>query len=312
MITVAIPVYNGEKFIEEAIKSVSDQTYPVREVIISDDCSMDASFYIIKSSQYKFSNLNLTYFKNSNNIGYAENWNRCFKYCKSKYLMILHQDDILKKHTVEILYNFLNANPDIALAGGYEDFINERGNIIKFKEKPDVTKIYTKGQIFEFVKNHNSYIACSSVMFDMEKINRVGYFDTDVIATDELYWPKVLSKYSIAILGESLIYRRSHPNQTEYNHFIKYEKEALKIYEKFKRVANYEERLFYKKKILNLLKWKFSKAWIGIAANVAKQGYKTIPFKYVRRAILINPLIIFYFPKMWKSFVKIIVFIFTK
>ena len=205
----------------------------------------------------------------------------------------------------------MQSNPDIALAGGYEDFIDVNGDL-KVIKKPKSTRIYQIGEIYEFVKRHGSYIACSSVIFDMDKINKVGYFDTDVIATDELYWPKVLSKYPIVVLGESLIYRRSHKDQTEYAHFVEYEKEAMTIYEKFKRIADYEKRTDFGKKILRLLQFKFSKAWIGIAANVAKQGYKIIPFKYIGRAILINPAIILHFPKMWKSFVKMGLFLFTK
>ena len=105
------------------------------------------------------------------------------------------------------------------MIGGYEDFINENGNLTK-KSKPKETKVYQRGQIYEFVLNHGSYIACSSVMFNMEKIRQFGFFDESVLATDELYWPKVLRKFPIAVLGESLINRRIHPGQTEYKDFL--------------------------------------------------------------------------------------------
>jgi len=146
-------------------------------------------------------------------------------------------------------------------------------------------------------------------MFDMDKIRKVGFFDEDVIATDELYWPKVLTKFPIAILGENLIFRGIHKNQTEYAHFVQYEKEAFDIYKKFQRIIEYESRELYKNKLAKFLKYKFSKSWIGIAVNVAKQGYKIIPIKYIYRAVKLNPIIIFYFPKMWKTFGKLFTFI---
>ncbi len=308
MITIAIPIYNGAKFLKETANSIFSQTKRVDHILFVDDASNDDSMDVVQKIMAENPTCDIQYYRNEQNLGYPVNWNHCFKYCYTKYFMILHQDDMLKKDTVKTLSEFLQSHPDYALAGGYEDFVDEHGNVIRENPKRE-TKIYQAGEIYEFVKNHGSYIACSSVMFDMDKIRNVGFFDEDVIATDELYWPRVLSLYSIAILGESLIYRRSHKDQTEYAHFVAYEKDAIAIYEKFKRISEYEKRENYRKKILKFLRFKFSRGWIGIATNVAKQGYKIIPFKYIGRAIFINPAIILYFPKMWKTFIRLILFL---
>lgn len=307
MITIAIPAFNGASFLAATLKSVIEQSHPVNQIIITDDASTDDTSQLVRSLQEEYSQFDIRYYRNERNIGYPCNWNRCFEYCKTRYLVILHQDDLLKRNTVGVLFEFLRSNPDLALAGGYEDFIDVNGKIAGVKN-PKLTKVYQAGEIFEFVTGHSSYIACSSVMFDMEKINNVGYFDTDVIGTDELYWPKVLSKYPIAVLGESLIYRRAHNEQTEYADFIKHEKNALAIYEKFKRIAEYERRVYLQQEILRILKRKFSKAWIGISANVAKRGYRIIAFKYIAKSIHLNPAILFYFPIMWKTLAKIFLF----
>ena len=307
LVTVAIPVYNGARFLEHAVKSVINQDYPVSEVVIIDDNSTDNTYEAIKNLKKDLNNHNINYYKNIENIGYPKNWNRCFELCKTRFLVILHQDDELKKYCISKQIDFFNKYETIALLGGLEDGIDAAGTIIKRQKKREA-KIFEKGQIFEFVTQTGSYIPCSSVMFDMEKIRKVGFFDEDVIATDELYWPKVLAQYPIAILGESLINRGAHPDQTEYSHFVKYEKNAVNIYKKFHRIAGYEKRPKLKKKILKYLKYKFSKGWIGIAAHVARRGYRIIAIKYIARSIYINPLIIFYFPKMWKTFAKLIIF----
>ena len=228
-VTVAIPVYNGERFLESAVESVVKQDHPVSEIIIIDDHSTDNTHEIVEKLKLEINNLNIKYYKNIKNIGYPKNWNRCFELCKTRFLIILHQDDELKKYCVRMQLNFLEKNDAIALVGGFEDSIDSEGRLIK-KQKKRETRIFEKGKIFEFATQTGFYIPCSSVMFDMEKIRNVGYFDEDVIATDELYWPKVLSKYPIAIIGESLINRRAHPDQAEYRDFIRYEKDALKIY----------------------------------------------------------------------------------
>lgn len=310
MITIAIPLYNGEKYIRDTLHSIIRQTIGVATVIIIDDASTDKSFEIINEIKSQENVTNFQYVKNEINIGYLQNWNKCFNLCATKYLIILHQDDVLKTNAVHGLFNFLSSHPDVALVGGGEDFIDEYGQIIVTR-KPGNTRLYNTGEIYEFVTNQNSYIACSSVMFDMEKVQNVGYFDTDVIGADELYWPKVLMKYPIAILGESLIFRRIHPEQTEYKDFILLEKQSLEIHRKFYRILEYEQREQYKISLKLFLDYKFASGWIGIVAtNVAKQGYFFISIKYIIRAIRINPSIIFHFPKMWKSFAKMLVYLF--
>jgi len=303
-VTVAIPVYNGARFLESAVHSIVNQYYPVCEIIIVDDHSTDNTYEIVEKLKNKLNNQIINYYKNIENIGYPKNWNRCFEICKTRYLVILHQDDELKKYCISKQLNFLEKYDTIALVGGLENFIDSEGRLIKKQERRE-TKIFEKGKIFEFVTQTGSYIPCSSVMFDMEKIRKVGYFDEDVIATDELYWPKVLAKYPIAILGESLINRRAHPDQTEYGDFIRYEKDAFNIYKKFQRIIDYEEREEYKKKIEEFLAFKFARSWIGhIAPNVAKRGYRWLAIKYICKAIKVKPTIVFHFPKLWKSFAK--------
>jgi len=303
-VTVAIPVYNGARFLDSAVKSIIKQDYPVLEIIIVDDHSTDNTYEIVEKLKNKLNNQNISYFKNIENIGYPKNWNRCFELCKTGYLVILHQDDELKKYCISKQLNFFEKHETVALVGGLEDGIDSECRLIKKQEKRE-TRIFEKGQVFEFVTQTGSYIPCSSVMFDMEKIRKVGYFDEDVIATDELFWPKVLAQYPIAILGESLINRRTHPDQTEYRDFILYEKDALNIYRKFQRIIDYEPREEYKKKIKAFLSFKFARGWVAyIAPNVAKRGKRWLAIKYIGKAIKIKPTIVFYFPKLWKSFVK--------
>jgi len=311
-VTVAIPVYNGARFLASAVQSIIRQDYPVSKIIIIDDYSTDNTDEIVEKLKKELNNQKIIYFKNNENIGYPKNWNRCFEICKTRFLIILHQDDELKKHCISAQLNFFEKHETIALVGGLEDGIDSEGRLIKKQEKRE-TKIFEKGKIFEFVTQTGSYIPCSSVMFDMEKIRKVGYFDEDVIATDELYWPKVLAKYPIAIVGESLINRRAHPDQTEYGDFIRYEKEALNIYNKFQRIIDYEEREEYKKKIKTFLAFKFARSYIGIIApNIAERGHRWLAIKYIGKAIKIKPTIVFYFPRLWKSFVKLIYYIVFK
>ena len=217
-VTVAIPSYNSELFLIKTVESVLAQTKTVNEILIIDDCSTDKSYEIACELSGKYSNIKA--YRNVENLGYAKNWNNCIKSCQTKFLLILHHDDLLKSDSIEKQLNFFKKNRDIALVGGYEDFIDEHGNLISRKKSTE-TKIFEKDQILEFVTHTGSYIPCSTVMFDLEKIKKVGFFDEKYLATDELFWPKVLTEFPIALMGESLINRRIHPGQTEYSDFKK-------------------------------------------------------------------------------------------
>jgi glycosyltransferase involved in cell wall biosynthesis len=161
------------------------QNYNVDEIVISDDCSTDDTLAIVKEFKDRHRNVNISILKNSTNLGYSENWNRCLGIATSDYVLLLHADDLLKAGTVEILIEFFRRHPECALVGGQEEFINKDNELISdARIKQDI--IYEKGYVYEFVLDTSSYIPCSSVMFNMQKIRQTGFFDTDVLATDEL------------------------------------------------------------------------------------------------------------------------------
>lgn len=309
MITVAIPTYNGSAFLEQTVESVILQTLEVEGILIIDDASEDNTVKKAREIIEKYSNSKMSLFINEKNIGYQANWNRCFDLCKTKYLVILHQDDMLKRNSCERLVTFHKDHPALALAGGHEEFCNELGAPLKQKTTFKSERIFAKGQIYEFINETGSYIACSSVMFNMEKIKEVGGFEVDVSGTDELYWPRVLTKYPIAVLGSRLILRRIHPEQAEYRSFISDEKDAIKIFQRFKKLVLLEERIQYRRKILHYLRKKFFVGYIGIiATSLAKQGYTGLSIKYFFKAFRIYPAGFYLLPVLWKSTLKIVYF----
>ncbi len=310
-VTVAIPSYNAEEFILDTIQSILNQTSPVDEIIICDDCSTDNTVAKIREFIHS-GNFNIRLILSEQNLGYQRNWNKCIENSNSDYTVILHSDDMLKPDTIAKQIKSFKENPDIAIVGGQEDSIDEQGNIISLRQHA-MTKSFKKGQIYEFVAQTNSYIPCSSVMFDMKKIRLVGYFDTDTIAVDELYWPKILQHYPVMILGESLILRRRYSGQTEYGDFVKYYPTALYIYKKFGRIIDYEKRPAYKSKVKVLLKKKFSMGYINIISiSLAFRGYKKVSIGYLFYAFRINPFLIFDIWKIKKVLIKIVYYLALK
>ena len=91
-VSVIIPCYNQSEYIEEAILSVVNQTYPNIEIICIDDCSSDNSAQIIKSlvEQYK----NIVFLSNIENVGVVKSRNKAVEVSTGQYILPLDGDCI--------------------------------------------------------------------------------------------------------------------------------------------------------------------------------------------------------------------------
>ena len=104
LVSIIIPVYNGENTIDKAICSVLNQSYDNIELIIIDDGSTDNTFDIIKS----YKNNNKIKLIRQSNKGLAAARNRGLDEVKGNYILFLDSDDTLEKNTVETLVNTVN------------------------------------------------------------------------------------------------------------------------------------------------------------------------------------------------------------
>lgn len=128
LVSVGLPVYNGEKYIEEALESIIAQTYANIEVIICDNASIDRTPEIC--SRYKLSDKRIKYYKNHENLGAARNFNRAFHLSRGKYFMWAPHDDIFSPVFLEHAVDVLNKNPHVVLCYAQEVGINEKGEMI--------------------------------------------------------------------------------------------------------------------------------------------------------------------------------------
>jgi len=106
LVSICIPTYNGEKYIEETIKSALNQSYKNIEIIITDDCSKDKTLDICNS----FKDKRIKIFKNSKNLGLVGNWKECVNKASSKWIKFLFQDDLIEPNCVEIMIDAALSN----------------------------------------------------------------------------------------------------------------------------------------------------------------------------------------------------------
>ncbi len=105
-VTIGIPVYNVERYIEKCLLSVLNQTYQNIEVLIIDDCGTDNSLKIISQISSDHPNGNLIRIINmQRNLGVSEARNTIIDHANGKYLYFVDSDDYIEPKTIELMVN---------------------------------------------------------------------------------------------------------------------------------------------------------------------------------------------------------------
>lgn len=156
LITVGMPVYNGEKYLKEAIQSILSQTYTNFDLIIADDNSTDNSAQIYKSFAKKDKRIHL--FRHKKNIGSIANFNFVLHKARGKYFLWAAQDDIRDKNALKELINLYNNYPDAVLAassyknlfGNKKYFVYPQDKINNNQNKIESIKYFLKTDNLSF------------------------------------------------------------------------------------------------------------------------------------------------------------------
>jgi len=117
LVSVLIPCYNCEEYVEEAVMSIIKQTYPNLEILVIDDGSTDNTGNILKILAKE--DPRIIYIKNEENLKLIATLNKGLNLCKGKYIARMDADDISLPTRIEKQVNFLEAHPEIGIVGTY-------------------------------------------------------------------------------------------------------------------------------------------------------------------------------------------------
>lgn len=115
LISIIMPVYNVEKYVGDAIRSVLNQSYRNFELIVVDDCSPDASSEVVDS----FSDPRIRVVRHEKNQGLAGARNSGINAANGDLLAFLDSDDVMTPFRLENQFHFMKSNLDIALSAGW-------------------------------------------------------------------------------------------------------------------------------------------------------------------------------------------------
>lgn len=179
MVSIVIPVYNTEKYIEESVLSLLNQSYKNIEIILIDDGSVDDSYQICKRLSEK--NRNIIVEKHEKNMSQAVARNTGISLATGEYLLFLDSDDTLLPETVEEMVNrSMRDDADIVLSS-FSRVINGKINIVYEKKLEE--RVYSSSDI-------------SNLLFDTIPLNVLFCIGTklyriDLIRSNKIKFDKI-------------------------------------------------------------------------------------------------------------------------
>ncbi|HDR1462134.1 TPA: glycosyltransferase family 2 protein, partial [Pasteurella multocida] len=210
-----------EKYIEECINAVINQTYKNLEIIVVNDGSSDSTLSKLHSLSEKDSRIKII--NNSKNLGFISSLNIGIEYVSGDYVARTDADDITKPDWIEKILGCLEKEKHIIAMGSYIQVLSEQGN------GSNLSNYYEDGQIWKNPTEHKDIfeqmlfrnpIHNNSMVVRSSVFNQYGLrFDSSYKHTEDYkFWLDVSRLGYLANYPEPLVYYRFHSNQTSSLH----------------------------------------------------------------------------------------------
>lgn len=217
LISIIIPVYNSEKYIERCIESVLNQTYQNIEIVIVNDGSIDSSEALIEKYLDKDKRIIII---NQKNCGVSAARNNGIKKSSGKYITFIDSDDYYEDDAIETLYNCIKKTNCDLVRGNYRVIKNkkviEEGNVVPGKIN-DFYDLYNK--IFD--NSIPSYSVLLLIKKDFIFNNNIFFDENIAMMEDTIFYINILSKYPNIYFDNKIIYNYEY-NQSGASKSSKY------------------------------------------------------------------------------------------
>jgi len=279
LVTVLMAVYNGEKFLREAIESILNQTYTNFEFLIINDGSADSTEEIILS----YNDDRIRYIKNAQNLKLIASLNRGLDLANGKYIARMDADDISLPERLEKQIRFLEKHPKVGVLGSWVRTLGLQENYdVKFEQGH--TNI-------RFKLFFNNYLHHPTVVLRRSVIEKYKLRYPNVLhAEDYALWiemtnfcqidilPEVLLKYRVH--GANISVKNSDFQKTQTFHLRKRQLESMGIF------CKQNELELYFKMLDGYTDYEL-KEFLDLLLFLEKIELK-IKFKFIRKLYLLN------------------------
>jgi glycosyltransferase involved in cell wall biosynthesis len=281
LVSVVVPCYNHEKYVEECILSIVNQTYKNIELIVIDDGSKDNSVEIIKKLSDKFG----FYFEAQKNMGLTATLNKSIPITKGKYICFLASDDYWPLDKIEKQIQVMERNSNVAVAYGIQQDVSINGQLGR------ITKAnYKSGNIFKELLTWEFAIPALTAMIRKEVFEDVGSYDEALPIEDFYMWLKIADKYRFEFIDSILGYYRIVPGSLSKN--IKPQIKAKEIVIDLWQDSEYYNEAIYKQNIISF--WKLSRSF---KKESLKYFFKILKFQTLENKLFYKGIVKLLFTK---------------
>lgn len=215
LVSIGLPVYNGDNFLQEALDSILAQTYEDFELIISNNASTDSTEEICR--EYAAKDQRIRYYCNEKNLGAARNYNLVFELSQGEYFKWIAHDDLYAPESLERCVQVLNQMPSVVLCYPKTKFIDELGKPIKdYQDNFNLCSSTPHERYKTFLRVAYDWYGFMNPIF--------GLIRTNVLKQTKLHGSFASSDKillgELALLGEFyevpeyLFFRRDHPKRS--------------------------------------------------------------------------------------------------
>jgi len=309
-VTVLMSVYNGEKYLREAVDSILGQTFKDFEFLIINDGSTDKTGEILKS----YNDPRIKIINNEKNIGLTKSLNTGLRLARGEYIARQDADDISLPTRLEKELKFLEQNSNVALVGTDYLFINEKGKVFHV-----VRCLNGRRKLKEKLLEGNQF-GHGSVMMRKECIHRVGTYREEFrFAQDYDFYLRLVEVYDVANISEPLYKWRINISSVSVTKKVlqdRYALLAIELAKQRKRFGKDKLQSLSKEDVDKFLDQLIEEKELQNKRNISEgyffwgrvlfngKGYKSA-LKLLRKSIIIYPLNI----NNWILFFKTIIII---
>lgn len=218
-VSVVMPVYNAESYLERAIESVLGQTLERLELVAVDDGSRDGSREILE--RFARTDTRITIIVNERNLGMSGARNRGWRAARAPYIASLDADDVALPDRLARQVEFLDAHPSVAAVGGAAITIDATERHISTRRYPSSDRV-----IRSTLLRHNC-LAHSAVTMRRSALEAVGGYRFRNASDDYDLWLRFSPRFALANLPEPVVLHRLHVNQETVRGVERQVREAL-------------------------------------------------------------------------------------
>lgn len=208
VVSVGVPVFNGERFLAETLDALLEQTYDDLEIVICDNASTDGTPDICRA--YAERDSRISFHRNEKNLGAAENYCRVFHLSRGRYFKWAAADDLCSPDMIERCVSVLDRDPGVVLCYARTSIISEDGTVLRHYD--DNMHLDSPSAVARFAQLLQELKECNAIfgLIRYEVLKRTPLIGK-YISSDSCLLGELCLHGRFHEIPERLFLRRDHP-----------------------------------------------------------------------------------------------------